>query len=336
MTYIWRRNRTLLASGDGSPTGGDDLTITHVSRENQGDIYSCQTVEEGLKSNWSHGHVLDVLYGPDQIQFDGTSDKLEGEEGKPVTVRCSADCNPACTVTLWDISRQTVITGQGEAVLSIPAVDVSVSGLYTCHVNNTHGSASRNLTLEVFSREVTESGVVSIVPVAAVCSVLIVVIAVVVIVVVCRKQRRGDRGYPHNRVVTYILDAETDGGYQEIEERGYVDQREDENDGSYQEIEEGDDNVDDIVPIVAVYSIMLTAVAVVVAAVTILVCKDVKDNQDRRCGEYLTVMADRLSRDFSDVPCASNNDGDVLPLHDYERLLREQFHIYTSLHPSTS
>ncbi|XP_046585038.1 uncharacterized protein LOC124292011 [Haliotis rubra] len=61
MTYIWRRDRTLLESGDGSPTGGDDLTITHVSRENHGDIYSCQTVEEGLKSNWSHGHVLDVL-----------------------------------------------------------------------------------------------------------------------------------------------------------------------------------------------------------------------------------------------------------------------------------
>ncbi|XP_046548179.1 uncharacterized protein LOC124258164 [Haliotis rubra] len=247
LTYIWRRNRTLLESGDGSSTGRDDLTITHISRENHGDIYSCQAVEEGLKSDWSHGHVLDVL-----------------------------------------------------------------------------------------SREVTESGAVSIVPVAAVCSVLIVVIAVVVIVVVCRKQRRGGWGDIHSRLVTYILDAETDGGYQEIEERGYVHQREDENDGNYQEIEEDDDNVDDIVPIVAVYSIMLTAVAVVVAAVTILVCKDVKENQDRRCGEYLTVMADRLSRDFSDVPCASNNDGDVLPLHDYERLLREQFHIYTSLHPSTS
>ncbi|XP_046544597.1 cell adhesion molecule 4-like [Haliotis rubra] len=225
MTYIWRRNRTLLESGDESPTGGDDLTITHISRENQGDIYSCQTVEEGLKSDWSHGHVLDVLYGPGQVQFDGTSDKLEVEEGKSAAVRCSADCNPACTVTWWNISRQMVITGQGEAVLSIPAVDVSVSGLYTCHVNNTHGSASRNLTLEVVSRGVTESGVVSIVPVAAVCSVLIVVIAVVVIVVVCRKQRRGGRGDIHSRVVTYILDAETDGGYQEIEERGYVHQR---------------------------------------------------------------------------------------------------------------
>ncbi|XP_046544608.1 B-cell receptor CD22-like isoform X3 [Haliotis rubra] len=189
MTYIWRRDRTLLESGDGSPTGGDDLTITHVSRENHGDIYSCQAVEEGLKSNWSDGHVLDVLYGPDKIQFDDTSDKLEVEEGKPAAVRCSADCNPACTVTWWDIFRQTVITGQGEAVLSIPAVDVPVSGLYTCYVNNTHGSASRNLTLEVFSREVTESSAVSIVPVAAVCSVLIVVIAFAIVVVVARRHR---------------------------------------------------------------------------------------------------------------------------------------------------
>ncbi|XP_067652959.1 carcinoembryonic antigen-related cell adhesion molecule 6-like [Haliotis asinina] len=310
MTYIWRRDRTLLESGDESPTGGDDLTIIHASRENWGDIYSCQAVEEGLKSDWSQEHVLDVLYGPDQIHFDGIRGKLE--EGKPVTTRCSADCNPACTVTWWDTSRQMVMTGHRKAVLSIPAVDVSVSRQYMCHVNNTHGSASRNLTLDVFSREVTESGVVSTVPVTAVCSVLIVVIAVVVIVVVCRKHRRGGKGYTFNRVVTYTRDADTDGGYEEIAERGCARHRlvsyhrENENDGSYQEIE-GDANVDDIVPIVVVYSVMLTAVAVVVAAVTVLVCKDIKENQDNRGPQY-----------------------QVKPN------LTEQFHIYTSLHSSTS
>ncbi|XP_067652899.1 carcinoembryonic antigen-related cell adhesion molecule 6-like [Haliotis asinina] len=339
MTYIWRRDRTFLESGDESPTGGDDLTITQVSGENQGDTYSCQAVEEGLESDWSHGHVLDVLYGPDQIHFDGTRDKLEVEEGNPVTVRCSVDCNPTCTVTWRDTSRQMVITGQRETVLHIPAVDVSLSGQYTCHVNNSNGNASRNLTLEVFTRAFNESGVVSIVPEAAVCSVLIVVIVVVVIVVVCRKQRRGGRGCTYNRVVTYTRDADTDGGYEEIVERGCARHRlvsyhrEDETDGSYQEIE-GDANVDDIVTIVAVYSVMLTAVAVVVAAVTVLVCRDVKDKRSRRCGEYLTVKAERLSHDFSDAPRDSNND--VLPLYDYERLLRDQFHIYTSLHPSTS
>ncbi|XP_067656891.1 cell adhesion molecule 4-like [Haliotis asinina] len=182
MTYIWRRDGA-------SPTGGDEMTIPHVNRENQGDTYSCQVVEEGLKSDWSHEHVLDVPYGPDQILFEGTRDKLEVEEGKPLTVRCFADCNPACTVTWWDTSTQMVITGHVEAVLSMPAVDVSVSGQYTCHVNNSHGSASRNLTLEVLSRELTESGVVSIVPVTAACSVLIMVIAFVIVAVVFRRNR---------------------------------------------------------------------------------------------------------------------------------------------------
>ncbi|XP_067658133.1 carcinoembryonic antigen-related cell adhesion molecule 1-like [Haliotis asinina] len=158
MTYIWRRGRTLSESGDESPTHGDDLTITHVRRENQGDTYSCQAMEEGLVSDWSQGHVLDVLYGPDQIHFDGKREKLEAEEGKPVTVRCSAECNPACTVTWWDTSRQMAITGHREAVLYIPAVDVPVSGQYTCHVNNSHGSASRNLTLEVFRGKVYRAG----------------------------------------------------------------------------------------------------------------------------------------------------------------------------------
>ncbi|XP_067656548.1 cell adhesion molecule 4-like [Haliotis asinina] len=155
MTYIWRREGALLKSGDESPTGGDEMTISHVKRENQGDNYSCQAVEEGLESDWSLGHVLDVLHGPVQILFEGTR---EVEEGKPLTVICSADCNPACTVTWWDTSRQMVITGHVEAVLSMPAVDVCVSGQYTCHVNNSHGSSSRNLTLEVLRKASTDSG----------------------------------------------------------------------------------------------------------------------------------------------------------------------------------
>ncbi|XP_048254563.1 cell adhesion molecule 4-like [Haliotis rufescens] len=342
MTYTWRRNRTLLASGDRPHTGGDVLTITHISKENQGEIYTCQAVEEGLESDWSHGHVLDVHFGPDQIQFDGASDRLKAEEGKPITVRCSADCHPACTVTWWDTSRQREITGQRNDMLYIPAVDRSVSGQYICHVNNRYGNTSRNLTLDVFSREVTEAGVASIVYVAAVCSVLIVVIAVVVIFAVRRKQTGGERGPIHNHVVTYTPDAETDGSYQEIEERGYINNRvvsyirDEENEGSYQEIEEDDVNVDDIVPIVAVYSVILTAVTVVVAAVAILGCKDVKEGHSLRCGEYLTVVGERLSCDISDAPCAAINDEDALSLHDYERLLREQFHIYTCLNSSAS
>ncbi|XP_046335840.2 uncharacterized protein LOC124117857 [Haliotis rufescens] len=340
--YTWRRNRTLLESGDGSHTGGDVLTITYISRGDQGDIYTCQAVEEGLESDWSHGHVLEVQFGPDQIQFNGASDRLKAVEGDPLTVRCSADCNPACTVTWWDTSRQREIMGHREAVLYIPAVDRSVSGQYICHVNNRYGNTSRNLTLDVFSREVTEGGVASFVYVAAVCSVLIVVIAVVVIFAVRRKQTGEERGPIHNHGVTYTRDAETDGSYQEIEERGYINYRvvsyvrDEENEGSYQEIEEDDVNVDDIVPIVAVYSVILTAVTVVVAAVAILGCKDVKEGHSLRCGEYLTVVGERLSRDISDAPYASINDEDALSLHDYERLLREQFHIYTCLNSSAS
>ncbi|XP_067659527.1 carcinoembryonic antigen-related cell adhesion molecule 1-like [Haliotis asinina] len=189
-SYTWRRNnRSVDSSVDNRVhVDGQFLTIDYVTKEDKG-VYSCQSGEEGLLSDWSQGYTLNVLYGPDQIQFDGTRDKLEVEEGKPITVRCSADCNPACTVTWWDTSRQVVITGHRKAVLSIPAVYVSVSGQYTCHVNNSHGSASRNLTLEVFTREVTESGVDFIVPVAAVCSVLIVVIAFVIVAVVFRRSR---------------------------------------------------------------------------------------------------------------------------------------------------
>ncbi|XP_048254585.1 uncharacterized protein LOC124121834 [Haliotis rufescens] len=154
-----------------------------------------------------------------------------------------------------------------------------------------------------------------VVAVAAVCSVLIVTIAVVVIFVVRRKRTREGWYFRYPNVVSYVRDEDNDGSYQEIEEEV---------------------NVDDIAPLVAVYSVMLTAVAVVVAAVAILVCKDVKDGHSRRFAEYLTVVGERLSCDISDAPCAAINDEDALSLHDYERLLREQFHIYTCLNPSGS
>ncbi|XP_071094918.1 hemicentin-2-like [Haliotis cracherodii] len=337
-SYTWRRNNRRVESG--VHVEGPVLTIDNVTKGDKG-VYTCQSEEEGVLSDWSQGYTLTVLYGPDTLQFNGNIDNVSVVEGDPLTVRCSADCNPACTVTWLDTSRLRVITGQKEAVLYIPAVDRSVSGQYTCNVNNTHGMSSRSLKLAIQPLAVTGAGFVSIVPVTAACSVLIVTIAVVVICVVRRKQTREERGYLHNRVVAYTRDEETGGSYQEIEEGGSIQNRvvsyarDEDNDGSYQEIEEAV-NVDDIAPLVAVYSVMLTAVAVVVAAVAILVCKDVKDGHSRRFGEYLTVVGEGLSCDISDAPCAATNDEDALSLHDYERLLREQFHIYTCLNPSAS
>ncbi|XP_067659436.1 cell adhesion molecule 4-like [Haliotis asinina] len=197
-SYTWRRNNSSVNSrvDNRVHVDGQFLTVDPVTKEDKG-VYSCQSGEEGLLSDWSQGYTLNVLYGPDQIQFDGTRDKLEVEGGKSVTVECSAVCNPACTVTWWNTHRQMAITGHREAVLSIPAVDVSVSGQYTCHVNNSHGSSSRNLTLAVITRELTESDVVYIVPVAAAYSVLIVVIAFVIVALVFRKNRlkKGSKVY---------------------------------------------------------------------------------------------------------------------------------------------
>ncbi|XP_071094914.1 cell adhesion molecule CEACAM1-like [Haliotis cracherodii] len=181
MSYTWRRNNWRVESG--VHVEGAVWTTDNVTKGYKG-VYTCQCEEEGVLSDWSQGYTLNVLYGPDTVQFNVNRDNVSAVEGDPLTVRCSADCNPACNVTWWDTSRQRMITGQREAVLYIPAVDRSVSGQYICHVNNRYGNTSRNLTLDVSSREVTKAaGVPSVVYVAAVCSVLIVVIAVLVVVV---------------------------------------------------------------------------------------------------------------------------------------------------------
>ncbi|XP_046562701.1 hemicentin-2-like [Haliotis rubra] len=145
MTYIWRRNSEKIQGEEDVHVAGPNLTMRHISKKGGGN-YSCQAVEEGLESDWSHGHDLDVQYGPEQILFNGTTSTVTAAAGAPLTVRCSADCNPACTVTWWNTSRHRLVTGHREAVLSTPAVDRS--GQYMCHVYNTHGNAWRNLKLD--------------------------------------------------------------------------------------------------------------------------------------------------------------------------------------------
>ncbi|XP_071095515.1 cell adhesion molecule CEACAM1-like [Haliotis cracherodii] len=148
MSYTWRKNSEKIQGDGNASLNGPNLTVRHISREKE-DNYTCQAVEEGLESDWSARHVLDVLYGPYTVQFNVTDDKVTATEGDPLTVRCSADCNPACTLAWLDTSKQRVTSGQREAVLSIPAVNRSLSDLYTCHVNNTHGNKSRNLKLDI-------------------------------------------------------------------------------------------------------------------------------------------------------------------------------------------
>ncbi|XP_046562608.1 cell adhesion molecule 4-like isoform X2 [Haliotis rubra] len=172
MTYIWRRNSEKIQEGKDVHVAGPNLIMRHISKAEDGN-YSCQAVEEGLESDWSHGHDLDVQYGPEQILFNGTTSTVTAAAGAPLTVRCSADCNPACTVTWWNTSRHRLVTGHREAVLSTPAVDRS--GQYICHVYNTHGNKSRNLKLD------KPNGVVSM----SSLLVLVVVVVVVVVLVVC-------------------------------------------------------------------------------------------------------------------------------------------------------
>ncbi|XP_046550227.1 uncharacterized protein LOC124260025 isoform X2 [Haliotis rubra] len=61
MTYIWRRNSEKIQGGEDVHVEGPNLTMRHISKAEDGN-YSCQAIEGGLKSEWSHGHDLDVQY----------------------------------------------------------------------------------------------------------------------------------------------------------------------------------------------------------------------------------------------------------------------------------
>ncbi|XP_037057295.1 carcinoembryonic antigen-related cell adhesion molecule 6-like isoform X1 [Peromyscus leucopus] len=129
-TYTWRLNGKELP-GDNNVSlsrGNTTLTLLKVSRHLKG-RYECK-VQNPLGVFRSNPFTLDVFYGPDNPQIFPPDKYFE--EGKNLWLSCQATSHPKAQYS-WNVNGEHWSSRQD---IFIHKVNMSNSGLYTCHVNN--------------------------------------------------------------------------------------------------------------------------------------------------------------------------------------------------------
>ncbi|KAL3885980.1 hypothetical protein ACJMK2_026011, partial [Sinanodonta woodiana] len=107
------------------------LHITDVRKEMSGN-YSC-TVQNIISGAFKESSVsLNVLYGPDEILFNTSSNITEVDEFSSITIVCAAKCFPTCLIIWTDKNRETTLRHGSDLKL----VNVKTDGMYTCNATN--------------------------------------------------------------------------------------------------------------------------------------------------------------------------------------------------------
>ncbi|KAK3592246.1 hypothetical protein CHS0354_032728 [Potamilus streckersoni] len=140
----WKVNDQLITTGISYKVQGTELTITSLSRQDNGVKLTCVAYEDSLaKSVPSNEHVIDVKYGPENVQLSPSVDIIKAIENHPVIIQCTADCNPTCSFQ-W---RRGSVPGylKPNQTLMIDSVGKSDTDNYTCTVSNSITGRSQSL-----------------------------------------------------------------------------------------------------------------------------------------------------------------------------------------------
>ncbi|KAL3860886.1 hypothetical protein ACJMK2_006982 [Sinanodonta woodiana] len=146
-----KRNGLNIALGSKYSVIGTTLAINNLIRADNGDRFTCVAYEDPrMKSNESGEFLLNVLYGPDNVQITPTADLTVQEEG-PVNMTCSAECNPVCKTYRWQDGIENTLIGSKQSLV-MPKVRREQAGFYICNVTNdvTFWSATAQKKLSVF------------------------------------------------------------------------------------------------------------------------------------------------------------------------------------------
>ncbi|KAK3594220.1 hypothetical protein CHS0354_036915, partial [Potamilus streckersoni] len=168
MMSEWKVNDQLITTGIGYQVQGTELTITSLTRQYNGAKLSCVAYEDSLaKSVPSNEHVIDVKYGPDNVQLNPSGGIIKAIENHSVIIQCTADCNPTCSFH-W---RRVSVPGylKPNQTLMIDSLGKIDTDNYTCTVSNgiTGRSQSLQTTLvvlygaEIVSLSVLDSNTVN-------------------------------------------------------------------------------------------------------------------------------------------------------------------------------
>ncbi|XP_058655738.1 B-cell receptor CD22 isoform X2 [Onychostoma macrolepis] len=148
----------------------ETLTIIKVTADDRGS-YHCKASND-IKTAQSNNITVSVKYSPRNIKIEGTTSV---KVGTPLTLTCSADADPLPHMYTWKHTPGlssfplSMKTGQ----LNIKNMTVQHAGQYSCDVNNTIGTRSHTIKVDVLyppsnlslimKREVREFEVISII-----------------------------------------------------------------------------------------------------------------------------------------------------------------------------
>ncbi|KAL3860942.1 hypothetical protein ACJMK2_007037, partial [Sinanodonta woodiana] len=151
MLSEWKRNGLNIALGLKYSVIGTILAINNLIRANNGDRFTCVAYEDPrMKSDESGEFLLNVLYGPDNVQITPTAD-LTVQEERPVNITCSAECNPVCKMYRWQNGIENTLIGSKQSLV-MTKVRREQAGFYICNVTNgvTFWSATAQKKLSVY------------------------------------------------------------------------------------------------------------------------------------------------------------------------------------------
>ncbi|XP_048249959.1 uncharacterized protein LOC124115214 [Haliotis rufescens] len=140
MTYHWVKNGETVHPDQYIKQTGPNLTITNLSMMYDGKVFRCSVKEEG--GSWtgeSRVSPIFVEYGPREFR----SSVSEGDN-KLVTLTCSADCQPKCTLTFT--KNNVTVESATDVDVITQVVDTRrtvVGDRFICITSNIHGSISK-------------------------------------------------------------------------------------------------------------------------------------------------------------------------------------------------
>ncbi|KAK3594686.1 hypothetical protein CHS0354_016353 [Potamilus streckersoni] len=145
LSFIWKRNDTVLLNTIIRTIQGEMLVIRRLQREDRFDKFTCIAFDsDKLPSDESNGYQIDPKYGPSEVlTLDPSNKTYFVEEGfEMANITCSADCHPRCIFS-WDRGKR-----HGEK-LYLGVIDAKSSGIYRCTAQNPVTNVSLTTALRV-------------------------------------------------------------------------------------------------------------------------------------------------------------------------------------------
>lgn len=109
------------------------LTIKQITKEDRHMTIQCQAISDTERSEFSTMVVLDPRYGPSAVTIIPEKQKININENKRLSLRCSADCRPECRFE-WShltetLHRKRTLHGKNVDIINATRND---AGYYSC------------------------------------------------------------------------------------------------------------------------------------------------------------------------------------------------------------